>query len=32
MSGHFLDDQSNHAAHGIYQRDILYFKRYPTVV
>ena len=24
MSRHFLDDLSNHAAHGIYQRDILY--------
>ena len=24
MSRHFLDDLSNHAAHGIYQSDILY--------
>ena len=24
MSRHFLDDLSSHAAHGIYQRDILY--------
>ena len=24
MPRHFLDDLSNHAAHGIYQRDILY--------
>ena len=24
MSEHFLDDRSNHTAHGIYQRDILY--------
>ena len=24
MSRHFLNDLSSHAAHGIYQRDILY--------
>ena len=24
MSRHFLDDLSNHEAHGVYQRDILY--------
>ena len=24
MSRHFLNDLSNHPAHGIYQRDILY--------
>ena len=24
MSRHFLDDLSNYAAHGIYQRDLLY--------